>query len=510
VSPAARVAARRPASLSAPAVAYRRARRRVHGQVRSIRSLATSGDRQLVRVERFALFVVVGYLVEWRSFAYIGIPSLNIFVGEVALGLAVLHPRTRQALYRAALVLTRPGRWHGLIVIITVFLVFGVIEVGSGVARGFNLLSALKGLPFNYYVVFVILGVWLGQQSRDLLQRFAWVFAVANAVYGLPAVLFLSKLSITFPGSRDVNGSGAPVPVFSVGTGSGMAVIALLAFPLPPKWRKFTVPLLLVNAFVMLAEQQRAEWLGFATGLLVWTILTRRVRTFLAGMLAVVGLLAVISLFGLKIPGAPGRGGQVSPSAVLGRILAPVDPNLASHLVPNSTLYAATASWRTTWWHAIWRSSQQDLPTAMLGHGYGYELRSLAPYVPPDTRTPHDVFFYALGYTGWVGVTLFGLLWFTLITKLYRVFRLTGNAFGLAFVAVAFGLGLFGNWFETPYGAAPTYLVVGLALAPLSTFAPAGARGLDPRRGFNGNGTGTRPTSKQLGGAFPVGPDGWP
>jgi hypothetical protein len=438
-----------------------------------------TGARERRRIERYALFVAVGYLVGWRSFAYVGIPALNLFIGEFSLFLAFVNRRTRQAFHTAVDILLNPGPWHGLVVVITLFLGLGVFEVVRGMVNGYPFLLALKNLPFNYYVILVVLGIWLGHKKARLLERLAWSLAVVNAVYGIPAVLFLTKLTFSIPGSKSVD-TGGPTPVFSIGTASGMAILALLAFPLPARWRKWTPVLLVANGFVMFAEQQRAEWLGFALGLLVLCICKRRMRTFLATILAVVGLLAIIGVAGINIPGASGRGGQVSLAGVTGRIIAPVNPTAASQLTGNSNVYAATVNWRTTWWSAIWKSSQQDLPTLSLGHGYGYELRQLAQYVPADTRTPHNVFFYALGYSGWIGVGLFCAVWYCLFGKMYRAFRLTGNPFGLAFAAVAFGLGLFGNWFETPYGAAPTYFVVGLViggLGPFSVDAGSGLRG---------------------------------
>src|SRR5690606_39928801 len=45
-----------------------------------------------------------------------------------------------------------------------------------------------------------------------------------------------------------------------------------------------------------------------------------------------------------------------------------------------------------------------------------------------STRTPHSVFYYALGYTGWVGVILFAALQYAILAHLWRSYRLTGQA----------------------------------------------------------------------------------
>jgi hypothetical protein len=436
------------------------------------------------RIERYGIFIAVGFLVGGRSFAYIGIAKLNLFIGEISLFLAFVHPRTRQAFHTAVEILRRPHRWHVLVWLLTLLLGLGFVEIGRGAANGEDVLTALKNLPFNYYPLLVLLGLWLGQKDRRLLERFAWALAVVNAVYGVSTVLFLSKLHVNLPGSSGLDSAGA-VPLFSVNTGSAIAIIALLAFPLPLKWRKWTAVLLLANGFVMFAEQQRSELLGFAVGLFVLCLLKGNLRTFFKVGLVAVALLGVISVSGIQISGTQNRGGQVSLGGITGRLIAPFDPQLAYRLVGTRTsAYAGTVDWRTSWWSAIWRSAHQNIPTGVFGHGYGYPLQTLVRDVPAGTRTPHDIFFYALGYSGWVGVALFFGLWLYLIRQLCLSYRITGNPFGLAFACVAFGLGFFGNWFETPFGAVPTYFVVGMALAPIGGFSIPKLR--RPRPGLTG------------------------
>ena len=83
-----------------------------------------------------------------------------------------------------------------------------------------------------------------------------------------------------------------------------------------------------------------------------------------------------------------------------------------------------------------------------------------------EVRTPHNGFYYALGYTGWVGVVLFGLLQFAILRLLWQAFRCCGAVIGLAWWAMGFTVGLFGNFFETPFGAIPFYLLLGMSMAP--------------------------------------------
>lgn len=401
----------------------------------------------------------VGYLVMGRTFAYLGVPQVNLFLGELLLVLLVAAPATRRTYLAALRATARPGRWHVLVLVVLAVLLYGIAQAVRGWATGLSTLDALKNLPYNYYPLFLFAGLWLGARHTWALRATTLWLGRVNAVYGAVYVLLLSRVPLTLPGQVDV-------PLFGNGNAAGLAIIGLLAFH---RSRRETGPLIVLNGFVMLGLQQRSEWLGFAAALLVWCLLTRHVKAFLQASGGVLGLLTVVSVLGITIPGAGGRGGEISLGGVFGRTVAAVDPSLAARFVPDSEIYASTASWRTTWWSAIWEQTYSSPVVTILGNGYGYELRQLAGYVPEGTRTPHNVFFYALGYTGWLGVLLTVVLWVVLGRMLWQVYRRTGQPFGIAVAVYAFGLGMFGNWFETPFGALPTYLLLGLCLSPLLT-----------------------------------------
>ena len=90
-----------------------------------------------------------------------------------------------------------------------------------------------------------------------------------------------------------------------------------------------------------------------------------------------------------------------------------------------------------------------------------------------EVRTPHSVFYYALGYTGWVGVAIFGALQLAIVTLLWRSYRLTGQAAGLVFWVMAMARFSFEERFETPFKAIPMYLLWGMAMVPaIQAFRP--------------------------------------
>jgi hypothetical protein len=113
-------------------------------------------------------------------------------------------------------------------------------------------------------------------------------------------------------------------------------------------------------------------------------------------------------------------------------------------------------SWRTVWWHAIWETIHDDRVRTLIGFGYGFPLGDLVPYMKnSDTRTPHNIFYYTLGYTGWLGVTAF------------EVYNATGQSYGITMWAAGITSATFSNYLETPFQAIPFYLLAGLAAAPV-------------------------------------------
>ncbi|MEM7315603.1 MAG: O-antigen polymerase, partial [Planctomycetota bacterium] len=164
------------------------------------------------------------------------------------------------------------------------------------------------------------------------------------------------------------------------------------------------------------------------------------------------------------------NGTGVSLRETVARVAAPVDVELAKQLSPRAEQHAHTMKWRQRWWGEIWRSAHSTSMLAAFGHGYGFDLISLAPKDvragQPDMRTPHSVFYYALGYTGWVGVTLFALLQLIIAKMLYQSYRRSEHTAGLVFWAAILAMSFFEAGFDTPYRAIPLYLIVGMGMAP--------------------------------------------
>jgi O-Antigen ligase len=434
---------------------------------------------------KVAAFLIVGYLCMGRAFAYLGLPWFSLFIGEMALAAFLLFgPRTKQG--RWLHVAQHAGRLRRFEWLLLLLLCYGAFEALRGILAGYPAFVAARDTAFNYYPLFLFLGIWAGLKDKEFLRRVVRALAWWNGCYGLVYALFLSRLSWTMPGTAN---AASTVPLFSEPLGSAIALLGLLAFE--PKLRRVW-HLVALNALVMLFVQMRAEWVGFTVGLLVFAWYTKRLRRVFVGAGLVIALLGVMYATNINLPSPKGRGGQISADSIVARALAPINKNLAENLAPAHAVagFAGTATWRLVWWAAIWHSVHASAARALLGFGYGYPIGELNPFIAPGEfiQTPHSDFFYALGFSGWLGVVLFVLLQIELGRLLFRSYRMSGQPLGLALWSMMLAWSSFGELLEGPFGAIPFYLLVGVALAPAlfareGTLNRAAARGTTRRVG---------------------------
>jgi O-Antigen ligase len=410
--------------------------------------------------------LLVGYLCLSRTFAYVGIPAWKAFIGEAVLVLFVVAG-PRMGKMKWPWIAWKMPALRPLLSCYALFLGYGVIEVLRGIKAGNPALVALRDLAFNLYPVYFLLGIWAGVTRPDLLPRLIRGFAWFNGIYGVLYILFLNRVNWYVVGD---SGDAGGVPIFGQPLYSFVALLGLLAFEksLSRSWHLY-----LLNGFVMLGMQIRTEWLAFAIGVAVWCVLTRQgVRVVQAGVV-LASLLAVMYFTDLRLPSPQGRTeADFSVKQLVDRGLAPFRADVADEKAAAGSAAVdsqeATFVFRTFWWFAIWDSVHSSLQTTVLGHGYGFPLGDLVPYLEGAfIRTPHNEFFFALGYTGWVGVALFSLLQFRILRLLIESHRITAEPFGVVLWAAMMVLGMFFPLCETPYGAIPFYLILGWCIASL-------------------------------------------
>ena len=354
----------------------------------------------------------------------------------------------------------RPVAW-----LLLASLSYGIFELVRGILLGFPPLIAAENLVFNAYPIDPFLGIWLGSRRPELLLRFVQVFAICFCIYAPVYMLFLKKSAFTMPGSDQV-------PVFGQPAGGGVIIVALLC--LDPKPSRFWAPMAIAAA-MLLAGQVRAEWAGMALALLIWGILSKKMTNVALVGAGIAILLALGSILDINLPSAQDRGGNILSREIVARGLAVANPTLAADVTGSTYVgfYNGTITWRETWWRAIWTNSRQSYTNLLIGPGYGYLLKDLVTYLKDtgDLRTPHNIFYYALGYSGWLGVLFFFSLQAACGALVWRAYKLTGQSFGVALWASTLLTAFFGNAFETPTGAIPCYLILGLIIGPTLSMA---------------------------------------
>ena len=392
-----------------------------------------------------------------RSFAYIGISPVKIFIGELTL-VCFLLARPREVFERWTKALLFPSPLNGLALALLLFVLYGVFEVIRGIAFEYSTLPTIQTFIFNLYPLYIFLGFWAGTSYPDLLKKIVLRLSWWNGIYSVLYVVILNRNQLTNPFSPSVELFGQP-------GGSGTSILGVLSYStnLGGVW----VPLFL-NAFGLLALQVRAEYLGVLSAMAVWAWLTRNLGRLAMGVGGLALLLTVGYLIDFSMPAPGGRGGTVSTQSIVGRALAPFDPDLAQEYSKDAIGQAGSVTWRKRWWAAIWENIHASRETTLIGHGYGFPLSGLVGYIKDETvRTPHNIFYYCLGYGGWCGVLSFFVFQIQIIILLFRAYRRNGQVFGILYWIQTVCMAFFSNIFETPFGAIPFYLLTGMAIAPL-------------------------------------------
>lgn len=407
------------------------------------------------------LILLLGYLCMGRSFAYWGIPPLFLFVGELVLASFLLFgPHLSKGKW--PWIARKLPKLKNVKRMLYLLLLYGAFEILHGIFAGYPAVTAIRDYAFDYYPLYLFLGLWVGLRGSFSLPKFFRVFGWVNGIYGVSYVLFLNRLSWTFPGFND---RAAPVAVFGTPEFSSIALLGLLVFEkdLREVWL-----LLVMNGFVLLGMQVRGEWLAFAVGLAIWAWLTRNFKRAVWGGALLVVLLAFMAVTSIQLPGIEARsaGSSITAGALLGRALSPVDSNLAYNYASNYQNDVDTTMFRTLWWAAILVAVHQSASSAIFGFGYGYPLGDLVPFLEGHyIQTPHNAFFYALSYGGWIGVIIF--FWF--LAEIGRlILAVPGSEmrnFGITLFAALFTIAMFEPFFETPYGAIPFFLLFGIIVS---------------------------------------------
>ena len=375
-----------------------------------------SEPRQTRWLEQSLLFILAGYILFDRPFAWLHVPGTPLFVGEMvlALGVAVVFTtRTRlaQLLRRSASL----KAVRNLMIWGAILLVLQVLPYGLDAIRD----SALWYYGFVAMLVVILfwsrperVNEWTGRFARLLPVYLAWFpFAVVLASVG--------PNNILVPDSR--------VSIFNHKSGN-MAVLTGIAIAFLwladsdnryfSRRQRIWLTTLATLLIVLTGLQNRGGMV--ATSVMIAAlllVLSKRRGELLMLMIAAVVLTASIAVvFDIRIELFGDR--EISVEQFTNNISSIIDPEAGGQR------QSSTTAWRLNIWEQVLNDVTNDHP--FMGFGPGPDLGerydiSTDPNVP--LRNPHNSHVGILARLGWVGVTLWLLLWATWFTEMYQLRR---------------------------------------------------------------------------------------
>src|SRR5256885_3173664 len=94
---------------------------------------------------KISVFLLCGYSLFGKTFAYLGVPPAKIFIGDIALALFVVC--CTGAIVRPLLEgLLRPTPFSALFWGLTIFVSYGFVELVRGLSLGYSPVLVLQGL----------------------------------------------------------------------------------------------------------------------------------------------------------------------------------------------------------------------------------------------------------------------------------------------------------------------------------------------------------------------------
>jgi hypothetical protein len=391
----------------------------------------------------------------------------SVYVALFFGGLLLLSPKVLWNRWFNALTSSRHNLLTGISWPLLVSLVYGFCQVIYGVLLGYSVKTAFQILLFNIAPVYLFLGMYVGFQRPDTVRNYYRIMAWYVCIYAPLYFLVLHKFMGGGGGGPDGDDVGLSV-LGAPGSGSPQ-LIGLLAWE--PHLAPFWAPILVLVCLVI-ALQERADWLGLGLAMIVWGYFTKKLGRIFGLFGILVAVIAIAALIDLKLPAMPGRGGELSARGTVARMAGSISADLAQQIEDNkgdAAFYYGTVYWRKKWWAAIREEVTKDTSSVIFGLGYGYPLAKLtgnSGTVQEGTRSPHSIFYFNLAYAGALGVAIFFWFQFCLMILLYRTYKITGQMWGLAFWIYNFVGAFFGNFLESP-ASIPYYLLLGLGIGPM-------------------------------------------
>lgn len=405
---------------------------------------------------RGLVFILFGYGVVGRGFAYLGISPL--FVGELVLGLGLLAMLSSR--HTGQVLKTGTARWLAIFIgwsaLMTIPYIpsYGMMALRDGVLWGY----ALYGL----IVAAVVMAS--PQAMRWLLLNYR-VFAMAFlcTAWAMWTISSMELLKwVTVPGTE--------VPLFYIKGGDQLVHLAAIAAFVSvgmSRRRMLMLAAILFN-FAFLLTSKRAGMVAFALAF-GFLVLMNPPRLKLAGIIYA-GILAVTLLLLFQPRIDLGGDREISVEQMTDNVISTFDSSGESTL-------DETKSWRLDWWTKIINYSLSPR-YVLTGKGYGINLATDDGFqVREDDalRSPHNAHLNILARSGIPGFALWLLIhgtWFFSMLGGARRAKKRGqyNWHGIFSFLMCYWIALMANasfdvFLEGPMGGIWLWSVMGFGLA---------------------------------------------
>ena len=430
---------------------------------------ARSGPRDTDTSSRWFKLVttaaVLGYVMFNRAFAWVHVPGVPIFVGEVVLFLAVILLLRHQRALIAMLRNSSAMRTAGLLFL------WGALRLAFDLPI-WGLAALRDGAQTNYILIGLAMAVVVVRQpaiTEPLSQLRYWV--PATVVVWVPIAILLNRrfvLTAPFvPGSQTSIFSYKPGD-YAMFAAAAIAYVWMMGDHYSSRYRN-TITFIGVLGLLVAGSQNRGGFLGALGALAIAAIFMQRSRRrrYLSGMaLAAGSLILVLAMTNLVIPlGSRAFSvGQLADNAIsiTGR--------------SGEGGFQGTASWRLEYWRVV----VTDVMTGddwLVGIGFGPSLADDYGYQtePTETTQPlrnaHNSHVTLIARLGLVGMLLWLIFWFQLALQLYKGVRRRSHPIVGWMMAIMFGIGIaaiFDPVLEGPQMAIPFWCAVGIAASVAS------------------------------------------
>ena len=343
-----------------------------------------------------------GYLLFDRAFAYLHVPGIPLFVGELVLAVGALGMLTATGCLRI------PLRDEPLLALLGVFVLWGMIRTLPGL--GAYGMDAVRDSALWYYCGFAFLAVaatarlpgvpesLVAQLGRLLPWMLVW----------LPVGLLLTPFADQPP---YVPFSTVPVLSHKPGNAAIAAVLALGCMWLLPDRRsvrrRVGWSFLAILVIALAATQNRGGLLGVSAGAAVGLLFVReRLRLVVPAVLSVALGLVLASLLSLQVPFAGAQGREFSASQLVANVVS-----LGGQEEPGNL--GGTVQGRELLWSRILDKQERD-GHLVDGSGFGPNLAAdvgVYDEGQDSLRSPHNSHLHILARMGLVGFCLWIALW---------------------------------------------------------------------------------------------------